>query len=324
MPQTASRIGLNYTRVAIDGEPAQSTQLFCTMIATAFVEDDVNRIIASGVEALDDNSAIRQIVADVREWHGKFPDDWRQTRRLIKEKYVRHGGQMRDNNGYEVNTAAVIAALLYGGSDFVETMKTAFNFGWDADCVAATCGTIVGVMKGYKWMMSQGWLIVDRYKNTTRSNMPLDETITGFADRVIDLAETVITSQGGRRMLVGGRVIYEIPAERCANVHKLVGRDTEVSALRERMGAQVMEAFAHGQDSRELARAAYLAICLDMSEQIRKDQPQRWAEAINVLAGHRRFVENIYYDSNIPGSMTLRKKAAAAGLEKPPTKQIIE
>ena len=36
MPQTASRIGLHYTRVAIDDEPAQATQLFCTMIALAF------------------------------------------------------------------------------------------------------------------------------------------------------------------------------------------------------------------------------------------------------------------------------------------------
>ena len=65
-----------------------------------------------------------------------------------------------------------------------------------------------------------------------------------------------------------------------------------------------------------------MAICLDMSEQLRKDNPQRWTEAINSLAGQRRFVENIYYDSNIPASLELRKKAAAAGLEKPPTKNI--
>jgi len=322
MPQTASRIGLNYTRVAIDGEPAQSTQLFCTMIAMAFVENDVNRIIANGVDALDEKSVIRQIVADVREWHGKYQDNWRQTRRLIKEKYVRHGGQMRDNNGYEVNTAAVIAALLYGNGDFVQTMKMAFNIGWDADCVAATCGTIVGVTKGYKWMMSQGWQIVDRYKNTTRDNMPKDETITGYADRVIDLAELVITRHGGRRILVGGRVIYEIPAEKNANVHALVGRDAEVGKLRERMGTQVKETVAQGQDRRELARTAYVAICLDMSEQLHKDNPQRWTEAINSLAGEHRFVQNIYYDSNIPASLELRKKASAAGLEKPPTKNI--
>src|SRR5690606_37699778 len=31
MPQTAARIGLHYTQVAIDGEPAQTTQMFTAM-----------------------------------------------------------------------------------------------------------------------------------------------------------------------------------------------------------------------------------------------------------------------------------------------------
>ena len=91
---------------------------------------------------------------------------------------------MRDRNGYELNTGSIIAALLYGEGDFVKTLIAAFNFGWDADCNAATAGTILGVMKGYRWMLAQGWPIVDRYKNTTRENMPADETITSFADRL--------------------------------------------------------------------------------------------------------------------------------------------
>ncbi|MBN1457878.1 MAG: hypothetical protein JW912_08500, partial [Sedimentisphaerales bacterium] len=48
MPRTAAAIGLNYTRVAIDGEPAQATQLFTGMIATAFVCDDIDEIIDAG------------------------------------------------------------------------------------------------------------------------------------------------------------------------------------------------------------------------------------------------------------------------------------
>jgi len=48
MPRTASRIGLNYTRVAVDGEPAQTTQLFCSMIAAAFVTDDLEKVLDSG------------------------------------------------------------------------------------------------------------------------------------------------------------------------------------------------------------------------------------------------------------------------------------
>jgi len=165
MPQTAARIGLNYTRVTIDAEPAQTTQLFTSMIATAFVTDEMNNILEAGLRAIDENCAIRQIVIDVRQWHRLYPKDWRTTRRLVKEKYSRHNGAMRDRNGYELNTASTIAALLYGEGDFVKTFMTAFNFGWDADNNAATAGTIIGVIKGYRWMMKQNWKIVDRYHN---------------------------------------------------------------------------------------------------------------------------------------------------------------
>ena len=120
---------------------------------------------------------------------------------------------MRDRNGYELNTGSIIAALLYGEGDFVKTLTAAFNFGWDADCNAATAGTIVGVMKGYRWMLAQGWQIVDRYKNTTRENMPNDETITSFADRLVDLAERVILEQGGRRPTKDGRIVYQIQVQ---------------------------------------------------------------------------------------------------------------
>ncbi|MHC4604337.1 MAG: ADP-ribosylglycohydrolase family protein, partial [Planctomycetota bacterium] len=183
MPQTAARIGLHYTHVGIEGEPAQTTQLFTTMIASAFITDDMENILNAGFSAVDPESQIRPIVADVRRWHRKHPLDWRTTRRLVRQKYSRHNGAMRDKNGYELNTAATIAALLYGQGDFVETLRTAFNFGWDADNNAATAATIVGVIKGHKWMQKQGWNIQDRYRNTTRESMPKDETISSFANR---------------------------------------------------------------------------------------------------------------------------------------------
>ena len=74
MPQTASKLGLNYTRVAIDGEPAQTTQLFTTMIATAFVEDDLNVIIDAGLAAIDPKSELVSIIQDIRDWHTAYPD----------------------------------------------------------------------------------------------------------------------------------------------------------------------------------------------------------------------------------------------------------
>jgi ADP-ribosylglycohydrolase len=54
-----------------------------------------------------------------------------------------------------ITPSACIAALLYGKGDFFETMRHAFNSGWDADNNAATSGTVIGVTKGYKWITDQ-------------------------------------------------------------------------------------------------------------------------------------------------------------------------
>jgi hypothetical protein len=93
---------------------------------------------------------MRQVALDIRRWHRENPADWRSTRRMLRDKYAEHGGEdMRDRNGVILNGASTVAALLYGRGDWVETVKHAFNFGWDADNNAATAGT-VGVIKGRK------------------------------------------------------------------------------------------------------------------------------------------------------------------------------
>ena len=222
MPRTAARIGLNYTTVAIDGEPAQTTQLFTTMISMAFIESDIHKIIDAGIASTDPESKIWQILNDIKRWHFQNPDSWKETRNLLKEKYSVEGGGMRDKNGSELNTGAIIAALLYGEGDFAETLKLTFNMGWDADCNAATVGTIVGTIYGYRKMMSQGWQIVDLYKNTTRDNMPHDETITSFADRIIELFEMINEEKGGKKTIINQKLFYEISMENPAPVRKII------------------------------------------------------------------------------------------------------
>ncbi|MHC4356536.1 MAG: ADP-ribosylglycohydrolase family protein, partial [Planctomycetota bacterium] len=122
MPQTAGRIGLNYTHVSIDGEPAQTTQLFTAMIATAFLTDDIDSIINAGVDCVDPASALGPIIKDVRRWHKEHSDDWRTTRRLVRNKYTLYESRTRNQNGYELCTAATVASLLYGDGDLVETL----------------------------------------------------------------------------------------------------------------------------------------------------------------------------------------------------------
>jgi len=321
MPQTASRIGLNFTRITIDLEPAQTTQLFCTMISSAFFYSAIDTILDLGLAAIDPKSELREIISDVRNWHQTNKGDWRKTRQLVKEKYTRYGGGMRDKNGYELNTAATIAALLYGQGDFVKTLITAFNFGWDADNTAATAGTIVGVIKGYRWMMSQDWKIVDRYHNTKRENMPEDETITSFADRVIDLAEKVIISNGGQRISPNGRPVYQIKTENPDNVEPLSDLVQTAEEMRKTMRSELEKVIIDGTNEQDLARTAYIAICIDLAPELKEKYPEKWNIALIALTSYWRVMQNIFYDDEVPRVLPLREKAISAGLKKPPSQR---
>jgi hypothetical protein len=313
LPRTASRIGLHYTRVAIDGEPAQTTQLFCSMIAAAFFENDLQNILEAGLAAVDPSSETAAVVADVRRWFREHPDDWRAARLKVKEKYQRHKGEMRDKNGYELNTAGTIAALLYGHGDFVETLKVAFNFGWDADNNAATSGAIIGVLKGRRWMDAQKWTVKDVYANTTRDGMPSDETISGFSAKVAALARKVILAQGGEEVVRDGRTILRIRPETPANVEPLPKPLDRLEELRKELGPR-LEADLAGPDR---ARAAYLALCLDESDRLKKARPSEWAAAVEALGKHTELVREIF-NAPRPSGARIQARAAAEGLKKPP------
>lgn len=197
---------------------------------------------------------------------------------------------MRDKNGYELNTAA-------------------------------TAGTIVGFIKGYRWMMSQGWKIIDRYHNTKRENMPEDETITSFADRVIDLAERVIIKNGGKRVLCNGKPIFLIKTETPENVEPLSDVVQTAEEMKKAMGSELERFIVDGTSEQDLARSAYIAICIDLALELKSKYPQKWAKALEALTSYRRVMQNIFYDDEVPGVLPLREKALAAGLQKPPSQR---
>ncbi len=318
MPQTAGKLALHYTTVAIDGEPAQTTQLFTTMIAAAFVLRDVEAVLDAGLRAIDPHSQLHEIAGDVRRWQREHPEDWRATRQKVRDKYTRHEGKMRDSNGYELNTAATLAALLYGQGELPATLQTAFNFGWDCDNSAATSGTIVGVMTGYSRMMAHEWQIVDRYRNTTRDGMPMDETITRFADRLIDLSEQVIGQQGGERRREAAGISYRIPVETPACVRPLLPPEEAAAVLAASLRAEIETAILGETDEVALARAAYLAVGLDLAPALKERDAARWERAVAALNAREKIVQAIFHQAVTPAGDLLRAKARAAGLVRPP------
>lgn len=312
MPQTAAKIGLHYTRVAIEQEPAQTTQLFTTMISTAFIESDINKIINSGVACLDPNSIMVQIIADVRKWHSENAENFKETHRLIHARYELKDALTRNRNGSELNTAAIIAALLYGNGNFEETIRYGMNFGYDADCNTATLGTILGAIYGYRKMMSEGWQIVDRYKNTKRDNMPMDETITSFADRLIDLFEMVNQDNGGRKYVLDKVVVYDIPVEKPQSVIKLYSHEEQKQILIHQFEKEIVALIQKG-NRQEKARGVYMAVCMDLGATLAAQYPKEWKEACYNLSGYWKVINNIFQSDNFHSLLVLKGKFEAAG-----------
>jgi hypothetical protein len=277
-------------------------------------------VLDAGQAAVDPKSVVFRVVQDVRAWHRRHPEDWRATRRLVKEEYSRFGGALRDRNGFELNTASVIAALLYGGGDYVRTSIAAFNFGWDADNNAATACTVVGVWKGARWMRSQGWNIRDAYRNTSRDRMPTDETITRFGDRLVALAERVILEHGGTRTAGGGPPLYRLRLEAPANLEPLADPAETGARLRQSRAAQIERDLVGGGSRQAQAAAAYQAICLDLAPSLRERHPGRWAEAIEALRGYPKVLAVLFFESDTPAGDRLRQRAIAAGLTRPERK----
>lgn len=324
MPQTASRIGLHYTRTVIDGEPAQATQLFTAMIATAFVTSDMEQILDAGVASVDPQSKVATIVSEVRRLHAEHPKDWRAARQSIKTHWQVHGGNFRDQNGYELNTAATVAALLYGEGDLVRTMQLAFNFGWDCDNNAATSGTILGVIKGRNWMDEQGWDIKNVYRNTTRDAMPEDETISGFENKLIDCARLVILNQGGTESLQDGQTVYRIRAQAPVNIERLTAPLAEQSALRkEYLGDLPSDLLKSGQAAARAARAAYLTICLGEVISLDQSDPRAWRKGLRELKKYPAVIRNLFA-APLPAAARIQQNARQAGLEAPAIPKIDE
>ena len=167
-------------------------------------------------------------------------------------------------------------------------------------------------------MMSRGWSIVDRYENTTRDGMPEDETITSFADRLVELAEKVIVDAGGERVRVGGRSVYRIPGQRPANVYPLTDPEAQRARMRADLGSEIESLVLRGASSRDRARGAYLAIGLDLAAGLAATHPGEWEEAIRALKSVPGVAENLYDEEpDTPAQKALQKRASAAGFGPP-------
>lgn len=116
--------------------------LVAAMIAAAFVAPDVGSIVQAGLAVVPRRSRLAEGVRMVSE-QVRAGAPWQNVAAAILRLFPDH-----DPVHVLPNACIVVLALLYGDGDFERTTITAALCGLDADCNAATVGSIVGVLRG--------------------------------------------------------------------------------------------------------------------------------------------------------------------------------
>lgn len=210
MPQTAADIGLHYARIAVSEEPLQATQFWTSLLSLlAFHQGSLEDALQLALAAVDPKSAMAEAVADARKAFYAHPADWKAARRDIHEKWEKQ--RRWNDNSTPVNGAAVCLALLYGNGDFYRTLQYAMAIGYDADCNAATAGSVVGVRLGFQRIAAlPQFKMPDRYVNNTRPQLPAECKVSEQAETLLRVAERVILANGGERITIGPQPGYRV------------------------------------------------------------------------------------------------------------------
>jgi len=210
MPQAAAGIGLHYARIAVSEEPLQAAQFWTSLISLrAFPNGSMEDALQLALAAVDPKSCMAEVVADARRLYHAHPDDWKAARQELDKKWRLE--RRWNNNSTPVNGGFVCLALLYGGDDFYRTMQLAMAMGHDADCNAATAGTVVGVRVGFKRIASMPqFKMPDLYVNKTRPQLPAESKVSEQAETLLRVAERVILANGGERVTIDGKPGYRI------------------------------------------------------------------------------------------------------------------
>lgn len=144
-PKLAARLAESAGRVSHDGESVYAAKLWAAMEAEAFVSNDVDHLLETGLSFIPKDCEIAKMISQIREW-AKTDQDWQRTRQRIEDDY-----------GYDKycgichvmpNHGIMVMALLYAGDNFSRAMHIINTAGWDTDCNSGNVGCLVAIMHG--------------------------------------------------------------------------------------------------------------------------------------------------------------------------------
>jgi hypothetical protein len=171
-------------------------------------------------------------------------------------------------------------------------------------------------------MNDQHWDIKDVYRNTTRDDMPMKETLTGLENSLIAAARITIKKNGGELVTKNDHGFYRIHTESPSNIEPLHTDAEQLAHLRKHFAPQFEKDLAAPGVAR--ARAAYIALCIGESEKLKRESPAAWSAAINELQENYPAVVHNRFHSPEPLSNQYGQEAERAGLHDPKNFKLTE
>lgn len=210
-------------RVSTDGWATHPDLFFGTLFSAAYFESDARALVDLGRRALPDDSPFRAGIDDLVRWQAENLD-WREARARLHASYYTEieGFKIPDPvAGSIINGLAAVLALLYGEGDWMQTVAIAISAGYDCDNQAATCGALLGMIRGtdaiprhitHELPSRGAWKqpFNDTYINYSRDELPAFNRNSEIIDRIKAVAEQAILQSGGRRVETPDGVVYHV------------------------------------------------------------------------------------------------------------------
>ena len=153
--EKAASLAETAARVSHDGVAVDGGRFIAALISAAFDAKSVEELLNTALGVLPQNSLYTRTVRDLIKFHasGKSVEE---CFAYIRKHYWKD--QFGGNCHIIPNAAIIVYALLYGGGDFLETLKIANYSGFDTDCNVGNLGTIMGVLTELKGVDYDTWI----------------------------------------------------------------------------------------------------------------------------------------------------------------------
>ena len=188
-------------------------EIFCAALeSAAFAENDILKLINIGLSYIPEDCGVAIGIKTVIDSY-KSGLSWKEARRkLLTVVPGSFGmlGTLPENLTEDIpigkigwdapsNIGIIIIGWLYGENDFGKSLCIAVGCGEDADCTAATLGSILGIIRGIdgipkKWIEPIGDNIKTLCLNLTEQGLAIPKTIAEMTDRILKLTPIFLGS----------------------------------------------------------------------------------------------------------------------------------